>query len=222
MLLYVKMTVYPLTIAAGPAYDVNRIVTALGRETPGYRDRVLDAGRRDHGVLFYRDEAELTDRVSEYLVPAIQGGGVAIVVATPDHRRSFERHLAGAGVDVAAACARGAYLAPDASETLRGFMAAGCPDPAGFWQVISPLLRQAAQAGQPARLRRDGRAALGCRLIDAAIELEALWNELGVQYPFSLLCAYPAQPAACARQLDALTEVCRAHTQVTGAPPGAE
>jgi hypothetical protein len=28
-------------------------------------------------------------------------------------------------------------------------------------------------------------------LIDAAVELEVLWNELGVQYPFSLLCAYP-------------------------------
>lgn len=59
-------------------------------------------------------------------------------------------------------------------------------------------------------------------LIDAAVELEALWNELGVQYPFWLLCAYPAQPAACASQLDALTEVCHAHTQVTGAPPEAE
>lgn len=58
-------------------------------------------------------------------------------------------------------------------------------------------------------------------LIDAAVELEVLWNELGVQYPFSLLCAYSAQPAAYAHQLDALTEVCHAHTQVTGAPPEA-
>ena len=49
-----------------------------------------------------------------------------------------------------------------------------------------------------------------------------MWNEMGAQYPFSLLCAYPAQPAACAHQLDALTEVCRARTQVTGAPPEAE
>jgi hypothetical protein len=27
-------------------------------------------------------------------------------------------------------------------------------------------------------------------LTDAAIEVEAMWNELGAQYPFSLLCAY--------------------------------
>ena len=59
-------------------------------------------------------------------------------------------------------------------------------------------------------------------LTDAAIEVEAMWNELGAQYPFSLLCAYPAQPAACAGQLDALTEVCHAHTQVTGILPDAD
>ena len=183
---------------------------------------VLDVGSRDHVVLFYRDEQELTERVTRYLLSAIQADGVAIVVATPDHRRSFERYLAGADVDVAAASARGAYLALDASETMRGFMVADRPDPAGFWQAISPMLRQAAEAGRPVRVFGEMVSLLwDASLIDAAIEVEAMWNELGAQYPFSLLCAYPAQPATCADQLDALTEVCRAHTQVTGAPPEA-
>jgi hypothetical protein len=181
------------------------------------------SGAGDHAVLFYRDEEELTDRVSEYLLPAIQDGGVAIVVATPDHRRSFERHLAGAGVDVAAARAHGAYLAADASETMRGFMVAGWPDPAGFWQAIRPLLRQPARAGQPVRVFGEMVALLwDAGLIEAAVELEALWNELGAQHPFSLLCAYPAQAATSTSQLDGLTEVCHAHTQVVGAPPEAE
>ena len=184
---------------------------------------VLDVGRRDHVVLFYRDEEEVAERVREYFLPVVQDGGVAIVVATPDHRRSFERYLVGTGVDVAAAFARGVYLAPDASETMRGFMVADRPDPAGFWQAISPMLRQAAQAGRPVRVFGEMVALLwDAGLIDAAIEVEAMWNELGAQYPFSLLCAYPAQPAACAYQLDALTEVCRAHTQVTGVPPEAD
>ena len=183
---------------------------------------VLDVGRRDHTVLFYRDEQELTERVCEYLLPAIQGGGVAIVVATPEHRRSFERYLADAGVDVAAARAR-SYAALDASETMRGFMVADRPDPAGFWQAISPMLRQAAKAGRPVRVFGEMVSLLwDAGLIDAAIEVEAMWNELGAQYQFSLLCAYPARPAVCAHQLDALTEVCRAHTQVTGVPPEAE
>ena len=184
---------------------------------------VLNAGHRDHVVLFYRDEQELTERVSEYLFPAVQDGGVAIVVATPDHRRSFERQLAGVGVDVAAARARGCYLAPDARETMRGFMVAGWPDPGGFWQAISPLLRQAAKAGQPVRVFGEMVSLLwDAGLIDAAIEVEAMWNELAGQYPFALLCGYPALPVSCAHHHDALAEVCSVHTQVIGGPPGAE
>jgi hypothetical protein len=49
-----------------------------------------------------------------------------------------------------------------------------------------------------------------------------MWNELGGQYPFSLLCAYPAQPVSCAHHLDALAQVCGVHTQVIGGPPEAE
>jgi hypothetical protein len=184
---------------------------------------VLDVGRRDHIVLFYRNEQELTEQVGEYLLPAIHDGSVAIVVATPEHRRSFQRYLAGAGVDVAAARARGAYLALDASETMRGFMVADWPDPAGFWQAISPMLRQAAKAGRPVRIFGEMVSLLwDADLTDPAIEVEAMWNELGGEYPFSLLCAYPARRAACAHQRDALTEVCRAHTQVTGVQPEAD
>jgi hypothetical protein len=181
-------------------------------------------GCGEHVVLFYQDEQELADRVSEHLFPAVTGGGgAAIVVATPDHRRSFAEHLAGAGVDVATARARGSYLELDASETIRGFMVGDLPDPAGFWQVISPLLRQAARAGQPVRVFGEMVSLLwDAALVNAANEVEVMWNELGSQYPFSLLCAYPARPVTCSHYLDALTEVCRLHTEVTGSPPEPE
>ena len=54
---------------------------------------VLRGGRRDHAVVFYRDEEELAEQVSEYLLPAIQDGGVAIVVATAGHRRPARGRL---------------------------------------------------------------------------------------------------------------------------------
>jgi DcmR-like sensory protein len=184
---------------------------------------VLNAGRGEHVVLFYRDEQELAERVSEYLLPAAAGSGAAVVIATPDHRRSFEERLAGAGVDVAAATARGAYLALDANETMRGFMVGDRPDPAGFWQTISPVVKLAAAAGHPVHLFGEMVSLLwDVGLVNAAIEVEEMWNELGSQYPFSLLCAYPARPVTCSHYLDALTEVCRAHTEVTGSPPEPE
>ena len=185
---------------------------------------VPKAARGGHVVLFYRDEEELTGSVSEFLLPALtDGDGTAIVVATPDHRRSFEERLAEAGVDVAAARTRGSYLEFDANETIRGFMVGDRPDPAGLWQVASPLLRQAAQAGQPVLVFGEMVSLLwDAGLISAAIEVEVMWNELGDQHPFSLLCAYPARPVTCSHYLDALTEVCRTHTEVTGSPPEPE
>ena len=182
------------------------------------------AARGGHVVLFYRDEEELTSSVSEFLLPAVtDGNGTAIVIATPDHRRSFEERLAGAGVDVAAARARGSYLDFDASQTIRGFMVGDRPDPAGFWRVTSPLLRRAAEAGQPVLVFGEMVSLLwDAGLVSAAIEVEVMWNELGDQHPFSLLCAYPARPVACSHYLDALTEVCRTHTEVTGSPPEPE
>jgi hypothetical protein len=185
---------------------------------------VPKAARGGHVVLFYRDEQELAGRVSEYLLSAVtDGDGTAIVIATPDHRRSFEERLADAGVDVAAARARASYLEFDANETIRGFMVGDRPDPAGFWQVVSPLLRQAAQSGQPVLVFGEMVSLLwDAGLVNAAIEVEVMWNELGGQYPFSLLCAYPARPVTCSHYLDALTEVCRTHTEVTGSPPEPE
>jgi hypothetical protein len=183
---------------------------------------VLDAGRGDHVVVFYRDEQELVGRVSEYLLPAAQGGA-AIVVATPGHHRSFEERLADTGADVAAARQRDTYLTLDAGETIRGFMVADRPDPAGFWLAISPLLQQAATAGKRVRVFGEMVSLLwDAGQASAAIEVEAMWNELGGQYPFSLLCAYPAQQVSCVHHLDALTEVCRAHTQVIGGPTESE
>lgn len=182
------------------------------------------AARGGHVVLFYRDEEELAGSVSDYLLPAVtDGNGTAIVIATPDHRRSFEERLAGAGVDVAAARARGSYLEFDANETIRSFMVGDRPDPAGLWRVASPLLRQAAQAGQPVLVFGEMVSLLwDAGLVNAAIEVEVMWNELGGQHPFSLLCAYPARPVTCSHYLDALTEVCHTHTEVTGSPPDPE
>ena len=122
----------------------------------------LNGGR--HVVQFYGRDEELAERVTGYLLGALDGGGVAIVIATPEHRREFETRLGQAGVDLAAARDGGSYLALDAGQTLRELMAADKLDRAAFDRVIGDR-DQAGRGGRPAgpRLRRDGRAALGRR-----------------------------------------------------------
>jgi MEDS: MEthanogen/methylotroph, DcmR Sensory domain len=180
---------------------------------------VLAAGPGEHAVLFYRDSGELADQASEYLAGAVRGGGTAIVIAGQAHRLLISQQLERRGVALAMASANGRYAEIDACDALDRFLLAGWPDTARFWRVISPLVRRAAGRGQPVRVFGEMVAMLwDAGRPGAAIELEALWNELGSQYSFSLLCAYPAESVTGSQHADALTEVCRLHTAASDIP----
>jgi hypothetical protein len=178
-----------------------------------------DAGPNEHLVLFYRDNAELIERVGAYLLPAIADYGLAIAIATPAHRAALADWLGRAGVDVVAARANGHYLDLDAADTMRTFMVADWPSAAQFWAAISPLISPAADSGRPVHAYGEMVSLLwDANQVNAAIELEAMWNELGSQYPFSLYCGYPARSVAGSRHRDALAQVCHLHTQAVGTP----
>ena len=104
-----------------------------------------------HLVQFYGHDDELVERVTGYLLEALEGGGVAIVIATPEHRREFEdrlsQALAGGAGDLAAARDGGTYVALDASEAVRELTADGRIDGAAFDRVIGGLIRRPARAG---------------------------------------------------------------------------
>jgi MEDS: MEthanogen/methylotroph, DcmR Sensory domain len=182
----------------------------------------LRGGPGRHAVLFYRETGELAGQVSAYLLEAIRAGGAAIAIATPAHRAAIAGELARAGADVAADEAAGRYVALDAFETMNQFMVADWPNAANFWLSISPLVRNAAETGKPVCAFGEMVALLwGFGQVNAAIEVEAMWNELAAQYPFSLLCAYPAKSVGGDQHQDALAEVYGVHTAVLGNPPGA-
>jgi MEDS: MEthanogen/methylotroph, DcmR Sensory domain len=173
----------------------------------------LNAGH--HVVQFYGHDDELAERVAGYLLGALEGGGVAIVIATPEHRHEFGTRLAQAGVDLAAARDRGAYVVLDADQTLRELMAADGLDSAAFDRVIGSLIRQGCEAGRPVRAYGELVALLwDDGLVNAAAQLEALWDQLNRQHPFSLFCGYRADSVT--REIDAFAEVCRLHHAVVG------
>jgi hypothetical protein len=175
------------------------------------------AGSGGHAVLFYADDDELAAQVSEHLLGAVRDGGAAIMIATGAHRHAVEQRLTRAGLDLGGAHA-GCFLALDASETLRQFVIGDWPNPATFWQVVSPLVRHS--GGKPIHIYGEMVALLWEEgLVNAVIEIEAMWNELAVQYPFSLLCGYPARAVGGAEHRDALAEVRRIHQAAIGGPP---
>jgi MEDS: MEthanogen/methylotroph, DcmR Sensory domain len=184
----------------------------------------LDVG---HVVQFYGHDEELAGRVADYLLGALDGGGVAIVIATAAHRRAFEARLTAAGADLAAAAQGGTYLALDAGETMRGFVTEGRIDAGAFERVIGGLITRAGEKGsaeaggsRPVRAYGEMVALLwDAGLVDAAIRLEEMWDSLGRRCSFSLFCGYPVGSVIRDGQLDAFAEVCRLHSEVIGISP---
>lgn len=173
------------------------------------------AGPRDHLVQVYECDEELIETAGEDLVDGLQAGEVAIVIATGPHRRAFETAIAEARIDVAEARESGRLVTLDAGDTLDRFLLDGWPDEEAFDAVVGTMVRRAAEGGRGVRAFGEMVALLwDAGDVLAAIQLEALWNQLGQQVAFSLFCGYPAPAVAHDTNSDAFAEVCRLHSAV--------
>ncbi len=177
------------------------------------------AAQRGHVVQFYARDCELAAGVGEYLAEGLDAGCAVAVVATPAHRLAFESYLAGVDADIAAARADGRYQAIDAAALLSRFASAGEIDAASFEAEVGQVIRAAGAAGRPVRVYGEMVALLWeAGQLNAALELEGLWNDLGRDIPFGLYCGYPETPATGTAERAALAEVCRLHAAVVSTP----
>ena len=178
---------------------------------------VLGAGR-DHVAAFHESDEDLADQVYGHLFGSREPG-TAILVASAKHCRLIADRMERAGIDVSAALADGSFVALDASRMLAGFIVAGWPDAAAFWQTMSPVIKRA--EARPGEVRVVGEMVSllwDAGQTGAAVDVEALWNELARQYSFSLLCVYSADSVAAAEDADDLSHVLTAHSAVSGGP----
>ena len=166
----------------------------------------------EHVVQFYEADAVLLESIAAFWHDAVLQDGVAIVVATPEHRAGLETRLRDDGCDVAAARARGQYLTLDAAETLARFMVEGMPDPKRFAREIGEVVSQAGAGGRQVRVFGEMVALLAAEgNTTAAIALEECWNALQRTHRFSLFCAYPLDRFAGESGAAFIEAVCAAH-----------
>lgn len=171
-------------------------------------DFTIEAG--GHAVHFYEHDVELAGVACDFLAEAIDANGMAVVIATEEHRRAFERELSDAGPRL---------LALDAEETLAAFTPGGQIDAEAFDRVIGDTMRDAVAAGGPVHAFGEMVAILWDEgQVLAAIELEKLWGELQLELPFSLLCAYRRASVSDPSLADAVQQVCHLHSHVLTAP----
>ena len=190
------------------------------RKAPLGSDHATPVAAGDHVVQFYESDEELIARTGRHLAGAVESGAVAIVIASPAHARGFEAWISAAGVDLATARAEARYIALDARTTLARFLVDGKPEERAFDRVVGEVVRTAAATGRQvcaygemvALLWDEGR-------VNAALELESLWNDLSALLPFSLFCSYPSSGMMGEEQAELLSQVCCLHTAAIGVDP---
>lgn len=174
-------------------------------------------GRHRHVVQFYDADEELAETAGDYLAGAIAEAGAAVVLATPSRCAGFEAQLAAGGVDVGAARRDGTLVCLDATRVAPRLTRAGRLDPAAFDTQVRPAILTAGEAPGPVRIYGEVVALLwAAGQVNAALELEGLWNELGQQIPFSLFCGYPRALVGSSQHQGAVADICRLHTAVVG------
>lgn len=187
------------------------------RETPTVQQFRAAPARATHMVQFYEIDSCLCEDVVDYIGAGLVAGEPVVVIATALHCEAFADGLARAGHDVVAATASGRLSMLDAAETMGVFMVNGMPDRALFRTVVGAMLDRA-RAGNPAvTVRAYGEMVnllweQGDR--PAAIALESLWNDLGAEQPFALLCAYVLRNFNGESDRAGFEAICAAHAHV--------
>jgi signal transduction histidine kinase len=182
------------------------------------QDDLLSPTARDHHIVqFYEKEAFLCDAVAQFLAVGLAAGEPVCVIATEDHRRAISTRLAGRGLHVEEARARGQLVWLDARETLARFMVGDMPDWSLFSGVLGGVLQQIRERSPHACVRaygemvdllwRDGRK-------QAALSLESMWNELASGHALTLLCAYVMGNFYRSGDAQSFRDVCGAHSRV--------
>ena len=194
------------TRAPGPAGVVAApVVVAAARPRP-----VADTPSADHCVQLYWHDTEIVTALADFVQAGLEGGETILVVATRAHRGALEATLAGRGHDLTGA----RYTVLDTEKALAALLDGGAIDPDRFAGTVGRLVRDLAGEGRPVRIYGEMVGLLwGDGDVVGAMHLEALWNQLRADVPFTLLCGYGLRSGDNRSWLHAL---CRLHGGTAG------
>jgi PAS domain S-box-containing protein len=168
-------------------------------------------GKSRHFVRFYDDDDLLLDEVAAFVGQALRTRGRGLVIATPAHCEALAQRLDALAQQVT-------WL--DAEATLATFMVGGQPDRQRFDAVVGTAVAAAGAGGANVHAFGEMVALLCARgQVEAALQLERLWNELAQRMEFSLFCAYPWSLFPTAELADAFQHVCAEHQHACADAP---
>jgi len=173
-----------------------------------------------HIVQLFDTADSLANALATFLCDGWAAGDWMLVLVRMRNWSLVSRRLRRRGFPIEIAEEQGRLIVLDAELTRAAIMHKEQPDREWFSNTIGRLVGRlwSASAG---RLRIYGELV---ELLaeegnfDAACRLEALWEELRPQYPFTLLCGYSAAHFADEANAGVLRRICQYHTEVRCQP----
>lgn len=192
--------------------DAFRDYAAGGAKTP-----LTPAGVPGHDVQFYDSQELLAQSVARFLADGVRAGQPLIVTARKPLWAQIGQQLRRFDIDAAQLHNDGRCVYFDSRTALRAFMQGRHPDGELFFATIGDVFRKTiggrayivvrAFGDMVDVLSSDGK-------VEAAVELEDLWNDLAARHAFSLLCAYSTAHTLTTTRTHDLTQICGRHQHV--------
>ena len=209
-----ELTLAMETIVEGGRFLSGRLAGRAVETSSGGR---LAREIRCHEAAFHADESSLLDDYTRFAEGALNAGNALVLVVTRSRRDQIFQRLQAGGIDIDAALSEGRCLWRDVPAALSSFIVDGRVDEARFWNVANALIMEAARGStrKPPRASvcGDGTATLlEDGLVDAAIQLERLWDEVARTYNVDILCPYPSDGLRCDDENPVFCELRAAHS----------
>jgi hypothetical protein len=172
----------------------------------------------EHLVQLFDEPDSRVEAVAAFLYRGWCAGAPLLVVARPINWALIEARLEAMGCPVADTIAAGRLVALDAATTLASFLRDDGPNGKLFQEQVGSAVARLSKLGRLHAygemvdiLAEQGR-------LDAAYDLENLWNDLAAKESFTLLCGYASAHFGDARDAEALHRICGAHSGVHADP----
>lgn len=174
-----------------------------------------------HSVHLYgRDEA-LIQRLHGIIVPAVHSGNSVLVICNAEHRKQLTSILGDSGIDCSTLEEQTRLRFRDTHELLDLFMVEGFPDREKFFSLAGSLVDESKRSAWNAQRGVTVFGEMVSVLWEkgnhmAALQLEALWNDLLYDREFHLHCAYPKSLFTTGHDAAMLRAICDVHSHVVG------
>jgi hypothetical protein len=172
-----------------------------------------------HSLQLFDGRDSAADAISGFIAEGIDAGDVVLAVMRRETWESTARRLRERGVDPADALAPGGLTVLDACATLETFLVNGRIDQKLFDDLVGTLVWALASSDRHLRVYGemvDVLASAGD--FSTALQLEARWNDLRAETPFTLFCGYSAENFGNPKVSETLRLTCQAHSHVRTNP----